>query len=113
VLVSPAVRARQTWAAAAPAFPPAEVRLEEALYHAEASDIRRVALTQGEAFATVMVVGHNPGLHDLTLELFAEGDGQGPSRQLRGFPTAAAAVFLFDARGRPAFDGVFTAGRGG
>src|SRR5690606_6740332 len=42
-LVSSSARTRQTWAAAASAFPGTEVRFDERLYHAEASLIRRVA----------------------------------------------------------------------
>jgi phosphohistidine phosphatase len=57
----------------------------------------------------VMMVGHNPGLQELTVRLLSEGSAPSSliGRATRQFPTAAAAVFLFDANGRPAFDGLF------
>jgi phosphohistidine phosphatase len=113
-LVSPAARTRETWAAAEAAFPAAEARCDDDLYHADAGAIRRVAEQGGRERATVMVVGHNPGLQELAVRLLMEG-GAPPSlvaRAQRRFPTAAAAVFLFDAAGRPAFDGLFYPERG-
>ena len=57
-----------------------------------------------------MVVGHNPGLQELTVRLLQEGSAPGrrwsPGPQ-RNFPTAAAAVFLFDATAGRHFDGLF------
>lgn len=108
-LVSPAARARGTWEAACVAFPGAETRFDDQLYHAESGVIRGAAEAAGEACATVMVVGHNPGLQELTIQLLMEGSAPSSliARAQRNFPTAAAAVFLFDANGRPHFDGLF------
>ena len=61
-----------------------------------------------------MVVGHNPGLQELTVQLLTEGSAP-PSliaRAVRQFPTAAVSVFLFDDAGRPQFDGLFFPERG-
>lgn len=108
-LVSPAARARGTWEAAGAAFPGTETRFDHALYHAESGVVRRAAQAAGEACGTVMVVGHNPGLQELTIQLLIEGSAPSSlvARAQRNFPTAAAAVFLFDANGRPHFDGLF------
>jgi phosphohistidine phosphatase len=108
-LVSPAARTRGTWAAAEAAFPKAEVRFDDDLYHAESGAIFRVAQNAGKRCKTVMIVGHNPGIQELTLRLLIEGSAPSTlmSRATRQFPTAAAAVFLFDSAGRPAFDGLF------
>lgn len=108
-LVSPAARTRETWSAAQAAFPDALVRFEDDLYHAEAGAIRRVAEIAGARSATVMVVGHNPGLQELAVALLIEGAAP-PSlvaQAQRKFPPAAAAVFIIDDNGRPAFDGLF------
>jgi phosphohistidine phosphatase len=108
-LVSPAARARDTWAAASGAFPAAETRVDDQLYHADSVIIRAVAEQAGATCGTVMVVAHNPGLQELAVRLLREGHAP-PSlvaRAQRSFPTAAAAVFLFDAAGRPSFDGLF------
>ena len=108
-LVSPAARAQETWAAAAEAaFPKAQSRLEPELYNADSGTVRQAAEAAGRGCGTLIVVGHNPGLQELTLQLLMEGSAPaqliGKARQ---FPTAAAAVFLIDANGRPAFDGLF------
>ncbi|WP_374574152.1 histidine phosphatase family protein [Phenylobacterium sp.] len=108
-LVSAAARARATWQAAAPVFPDAQVSVEEELYHAPSGVVRELAERAGRTARTVMVVGHNPGLQELAVELLIEGaSGQALiSRAANQFPTAAAAVFLIDAAGRPAYDGLF------
>lgn len=108
-LVSPSARTRETWAAAEPAFPGAEVRYEDELYHADSLSIRQAAEAAGRGHATVMVVGHNPGLQELAVRMLLEGSAP-PSlvaRAQRDFPPGAAAVFLIDSAGRPAFDGLF------
>jgi phosphohistidine phosphatase len=114
VLASPSARTRETWAAAAEAFPAAEVVFGDDLYHADSGAVRAAAERAGRDRATVMVVGHNPGLQELAVRLLMEGSAP-PSlvgRAQRQFPTAAAAVFLFDDNGRPAFDGLFFPERG-
>jgi phosphohistidine phosphatase len=109
VLVSAAARTRQTWASAQPSFPDAASRIERSLYLAEERVIRELAEAAGETSGTVMVVGHNPGLQELAIRLLAEGSAPAPliARAHAAFPTAAAAVFLFDAAGRPSYDGLF------
>jgi phosphohistidine phosphatase len=108
-LVSTAARAQETWAAAEAAFPNAETVLEPELYNADSLAIRHLAEAAGRGLGTLVVVGHNPGLQELTVQLLMEG---GAAPQLIGrarsqFPPAAASVFLIDANGRPAFDGLF------
>jgi phosphohistidine phosphatase len=98
-LVSDARRARETWEAAASAFGAAELRLDHALYNATVPILARAAEAALAEAPTVVLVGHNPGLHGLALEL-ARGDGQALGR---GFPTGAAAVFTFE-DGKPQFE---------
>jgi phosphohistidine phosphatase len=109
VLVSPAMRTRETWAAAEPHFPKAKARFDDELYHADSGSVRHAAARDGATAGTVMVVGHNPGLQELAVRLLTEGSAPSTliSQAARRFPTAAAAVFLFDDNGRPAFDGLF------
>ncbi|MFI4966422.1 MAG: SixA phosphatase family protein [Caulobacterales bacterium] len=108
VLVSPAARTRETWTAVEAHFPKARAQFEEDLYHADSGAVRHAAMRAGAAVGTVMVVGHNPGLQELAVRLLAEGSAPASliSRVTRQFPTGAAAVFLFDGAGRPAFDGL-------
>ena len=87
VLVSSARRALETWEGAAPAFPAAQAEEDRALYLATREQLEEAA-REGLASGSVMIIGHNPGLHELALMLA----GAGPDR-LDSFPTAAAAVF--------------------
>jgi phosphohistidine phosphatase len=95
VLISPSLRTRMTWDAAIPEFPGAKVEFSDDLYLASAETILEVVHAAAPEADTVMVVGHNPGMHELAVELAESGEA--PRSQLRhlddGFPTAAAAVF--------------------
>lgn len=109
VLASAAARTRETWAALAQAFPLARVIFEDELYLAEPERVSRAIAQACDSCKTLMVVGHNPGLQETVLGLLIEGSAQASAidRVSNGFPTAAAAVFLFDGHGLPAYDGVF------
>jgi phosphohistidine phosphatase len=113
-LVSTAARTRETWAAAEAQFPRARAQFADELYHADSAGVRHAAVKAGATAGTVMVVGHNPGLQELAVRLLTEGSAPPSliSRATRQFPTAAAAVFLFDDQGRPQFDGLFFPDRG-
>ncbi|QUD86500.1 SixA phosphatase family protein [Phenylobacterium montanum] len=87
VLVSTARRALETWEGVAPAFPAARVEEDRALYLASREQLAEAA-RDGLDSGALMIVGHNPGLHELALMLA----GSEPDR-LDSFPTAAAAVF--------------------
>lgn len=100
-LVSDARRARETWEAAAAAFGEIALRLDHDLYNAGVGLLAQAAEAALAEAATVILVGHNPGLHGLVLEL-ARGDGASQALAA-GFPTGAAAVFAFDSGG-PRFE---------
>ena len=92
-LVSPAVRAKETWEQAAPFFPHARVEWAPGLYHIDPQGILDLAFDQ--APRVVMVVGHNPGLGELAAFL-ARGAGRSG---MIGFPTGAAAIVDFAPEG--------------
>ena len=102
VLVSPAARTTQTWAAMAELFPSARVEQAAALYDIAPDALLQLARNEAGGAGTVMVVGHNPGLGQLAAWL-AQDAPAGPARIriMEGFPTAAAAVIGFHP---PAFD---------
>jgi phosphohistidine phosphatase len=108
-LVSAAVRTRETWTAMSPLLPGCEVRFEDALYLAEALEMRRILLEAGRDAGLILLIGHNPGLQELAEDLMTEASGPSStlSRIRSGFPTAAAVAFAFDANGRASFDGFF------
>lgn len=108
VLVSPALRTRETWEIIEAALPGAEVRLTPGLYNADVGVIRRLAEAAGEERGVVMVVAHNPGLQDLTVRLLREGAAPAAylARAQRAFPPAAVSIFDFDAAGRAVAEGL-------
>ena len=101
VLVSPAVRAHQTWEIAWQAMkkrvPEPEVELVPDLYGA---DPAQLLLTIREASTsdpkTLMLVGHNPGMHELALALAGSGDATGRRALADNLPTSGLAVFDFE-----------------
>jgi phosphohistidine phosphatase len=96
VLVSPAARALQTWEAMAAVFPKVDVEQVPDLYETTPADILALAKSSGAEAATVMVVGHNPGLGQLAAWLAQDTPpGEARTRILDGFPTGAAAVVGF------------------
>jgi phosphohistidine phosphatase len=91
-LVSPATRAEETWTliAAALAEPPRVIK-ERLLYNAGADRLDGVIREAGEARA-LLVVGHNPGLHDLAVALIASGDTTARERVNDKLPTSGLVV---------------------
>jgi phosphohistidine phosphatase len=102
VLVSPAVRAHQTWEIAWQAMkatvPQPRVELVPELYGADPSQLLQIIHA---ASATdprrLMVVAHNPGMHELALVLAGGGDAAGRKALADNLPTSGLAVFDFAA----------------
>ena len=82
IITSDAVRARATAEAVAKAAGYVqEILVEPSLYHAKPEDVLAVLNgVQDQAAATVLIVGHNPGLEDFVQQLTGEH---------YGLPTAA------------------------
>jgi phosphohistidine phosphatase len=94
VIASPARRARETWELVAPAFPTAPpVVWEDRLYNAEAVAI--VGLVKEAKPASLLLVGHNPGLHDFARLMIASGDVDARERLNENLPTAGLLVIDF------------------
>jgi len=92
VLVSSARRARETWEEAAPAFPGVAVEISRSLYLASPDHLAHTVDATGDTADCLMIVGHNPGLHELAIAFAGAGALEEPT-QLDSFPTASAAVF--------------------
>ena len=95
-LVSPARRARETWEAAAGALGEPESRPSPEIYEAPWDRVLATVQAAPDAAATLIVVGHNPGLGDLAQALAGEGPRKLLSRLGLEFPTAAFAVVDFE-----------------
>jgi len=92
-LSSSARRAQETLDILLRELPPTEVDLEDALYLADAQSLlHRLRELPADA-ASVLLVGHNPGLQDLALLLA----GRGSDALAAGLPAAGA--ILFDVEG--------------
>lgn len=88
VVCSTALRARQTWELAAEGLPGTpEARFEPRVYDATVLSLLMLVKEFREDQHTVLLVGHNPGLAELTMGL-ADPPPVPPS----AFPTAAVAV---------------------
>jgi phosphohistidine phosphatase len=101
VMVSPAMRAKQTWELAWEAMkdrvPPPFVEFLPELYAADPAQllqsIRNAGVTDPKQ---LMLVGHNPGLHELALALTGSGDAAARDALAGNLPTSGLAVFEFD-----------------
>ena len=96
-LVSPARRAQETWEAAADALGKPEGRPAPEIYEAPWERVLETIRAAPDAAATLLVVGHNPGLGDLAQALAGQGPRKLLSRLASEFPTAAYAVIDLDA----------------
>ena len=97
-LVSTAARTRQTWALVAAELPrEVHASFEDAIYEAPALRILAAIREAPETAASLVVVGHNPGMEDLAALLASpDSDPDALARMRAKFPTAALARFVFD-----------------
>jgi phosphohistidine phosphatase len=101
VLVSNAIRAHQTWEIAWEAMkelaPEPVVELVPDLYGADRAQLLQVMRDASASDpARLMLVGHNPGMHELALTLAGSGDAAGRRALADNLPTSGLAVFDFD-----------------
>jgi phosphohistidine phosphatase len=98
VLSSPTARAEETLAQVAAAFAkqPRIVR-DERIYNASPETLVRLIRETRDA-KTLLVIGHNPGLHELALRLIASGDITTREQLNEKLPTSGLVVidFAFD-----------------
>jgi len=96
VLCSPARRTRDTLAEMTPQWPSGiAVLFEERLYAVPANTILAVIRGQPNEVASLLVIAHNPGLHEAAELLTASGDVAQRERLREKFPTGALAVIDF------------------
>ncbi|MEX0840811.1 MAG: histidine phosphatase family protein [Xanthobacteraceae bacterium] len=95
-IVSTSKRTRETWEFAATAFrkPPAAV-FEDRLYEATPQTILDVIKHAGGAAQKLLLIGHNPGLHELAMLLIAAGDVDARERLHEALPTSGLVIIEF------------------
>ncbi len=95
VLCSTARRAKETWDFASPALrDDPEVRLSRAIY--DASTYVPILNEEGGDASTVLLVGHNPTMHETAVALACDLDGPDGAVLAARFPKAALAVLDFE-----------------
>lgn len=97
ILVSSATRTLQTLAALEPWDGTPEVRRLDALYLASAAQLLTQLRLLPDNAGCVLLIGHNPGLHDLAVALVGKAS-MNPANELTrrlalGYPTGALAEF--------------------
>jgi phosphohistidine phosphatase len=100
-LCSTARRARETWQLAEEelgAHPP--TTFEDRVYGASVTELLDLARQTPSGVRTLMIVGHEPAMRDLTLELASgqpdkAGEEEALARVRAKFPTSAIAVLAF------------------
>ena len=100
VLVSHAIRAHQTWEVAWEAMkdlvPEPVVELMPELYGADAAELLQIIRDASDADPhRLLLVGHNPGMHELALALAGSGDAAGRKALADNLPTSGLAIFDF------------------
>ncbi len=102
-LVSTALRAAETWDASHQAFPDAQVQMSRQLYLA-APNIYFSAAKSAKA-SRVMIIAHDPGLHDLARTLMKGDPGvdRGQAALREHLPTSGVAWFSVDASASSGF----------
>lgn len=95
ILVSSARRTLQTLEALEPWDETPLIEPMDALYLATAPQLCAVLNTVSETVRSVLLIGHNPGLHDLALMLTAGAPADTPHmrRLTEGYPTGALAEY--------------------
>ncbi|MBB3967161.1 SixA phosphatase family protein [Rhizobium metallidurans] len=93
-LISTARRTQETWALVGAELPDDIARRDVGeIYEAAADRIAAVVRGVDASVRTLLVVGHNPGLQELAIDLVADGERLAGVREK--FPTGALAVIDF------------------
>jgi phosphohistidine phosphatase len=106
ILCSTARRARDTLDLIRPALPKTvKTRLMQELYMALPRQILTCLAKAPDSLNEVLVIGHNPGMHDFASWVIGNGEKKAVSDLRKKFPTAAVAVITFDTDKWASLDG--------
>jgi len=99
-LVSPAVRAMQTWDILAKSLSSAPMKNIEELYSADAGELLTIIhTTEIDDPKVLMIVAHNPALHELALATVSAGETSALRAIAANMPTAGVAAIDFEIDG--------------
>ncbi|BBC38205.1 Phosphohistidine phosphatase [Streptomyces graminofaciens] len=95
-LCSTAVRARETWELASAQWgTPPPVRYDARLYGADVPELLDVVREAPDQARTLLLVGHNPGLEELVLDVAGDGLDDALEAVRTKFPTSAIAILAW------------------
>jgi phosphohistidine phosphatase len=93
ILCSPSLRTMETMEDVVAALPDkAKSAVEQSLYGGQPADYLGAIAAEGGSAGRLLVIGHNPTIHETALMLAREPDAKMRTK----FPTGAAAVLAFD-----------------
>jgi len=92
ILASPARRAAETVTAFARGYGKLEPEFEPGIYNAPADRLIEIVRNAGDGAEHLLIVGHNPGFHELVLRLAGDDPGEHSDHIIDGFPTSAIAA---------------------
>lgn len=91
-LVSPAARARETWDLVAGVFDkPPRQQTDDRIYNASPHKLLQVVAEPRRA-SKLLIVGHNPSLHEFALQLIASGNVEAREQLHEKLPTSGLVV---------------------
>lgn len=97
-LVSPATRTRETWDGVSQSFDPSpNADHDDRLYDARVTDLLAIVQRAAPEVNTLMLVGHNPAVHELAFSLTASGDLDARQRLGEAYPTCTLSIIDFPA----------------
>jgi phosphohistidine phosphatase len=96
VICSTAARARQTLAPIAKKIKPSKVIFERGIYEVSERKLWKYLWNLPNRAECVLLIGHNPGLHNLALALADPASQKGLPPREGKFATGALATFCFD-----------------
>ena len=94
VITSPAARSQETWTLMAPLMRPATATLEQ-IYDATPEDIAAAIVETPAEVERLLIVGHNPGLHEVAVALIASGNIDASESLRENLPTSGLIVIDF------------------
>lgn len=98
-VVSTARRTQETWSDASKAGGFAATKADEPrIYESSAGDLLEVVRSQDASHASLMLVGHNPGMERLAAWLIGSGEPDAAARLQREFVVGGLAVIDFKAQ---------------
>jgi phosphohistidine phosphatase len=96
-IVSTATRTRSTWELVQKALPKLVPALfENRIYEASSQDILAAIRATDAESSSLIVVGHNPGMHRLALQLIGQAERNAFARLNNDYPPGALLVIDFE-----------------